>query len=381
MFSILGLFLFILPLALAASSSVEPATLCVALYLISFLAFSAVWIVVRGLSLEKLRLLKYPLSLITLLLMIAAAFSIKHFQGLEEIFKYAVGLIFFLMIAPLPDNEKKQLVPAIVLGAFLISIIALYQYFPGFNILRDYVTKEKITDPFVLEKIAQRRIFFPFPTPAILGGYLAMILPLAFYSKKRMLFSIPLIGALLLTRSLGALLSLTIVATVLFLWQAHLSKEKAFGLLLLGAIFGCIFALRTHNPSHHLLPAFSFKTRLHYWKETWAIIWAHPLTGVGLGNFDLPQSRYAHNSFLQLWAEAGLVGIVAFCWLVAAILRNGWKRIHEPSEKPLALGLMAGVCIFLVHNLMDFTFFLPAISFIGWAMLGLLYCPPSQTDR
>lgn len=379
MVSLLSLFILILPSTLASSSSVEPATPFASLYLILFLMFSACWTMVRGLSPEKLRPLKYPLVLIALLLMITSASSIQHFQGREELFQYTLGLILFLMIAILPENEKKRLVPAIVLGALLISVFAIFQYFFGFDLLREYVMKEKIVDPFVLEKIAQRRVFFPFPTPGILGGYLIMTLPLAFLSKKGRLFSIPLIFALLLTKSLGALLSLTIVATVLGLLHPPISKKKIFVFLALGVILGCVLILRTNNPSQHLLPAFSLTTRIDYWKETWEIIRAHSLTGVGLGNFDLPRSRFAHNFFLQLWAETGFVGIASFLWLITVILKNGWKRLQNPSERTQAMGLIAGICIFLVHNFMDFTFFLPAISFVWWAMMGLLYTPPEDS--
>lgn len=381
MLSLFVLFILILPLALAPLSSAEPATPFASLYLVLFLVFAVVWTFIKGLSQEKLRPLKYPLILVSLLLMIAVACSLKRAPGLEEIFRYALGLILFVIIAPLSENDKKRLFPALLGGALLISVLALHQYYFGFTLLQDYVLKEKITDPFVLEKIAQRRVFFPFPTPGILGGYLAMILPLAFRSKKGILLSLPLIFALLLTKSLGALLSIAIVVTVLFLFKTHLPKKRALLLLLLGAVLGGVFVLRTHNSSQHLLPAFSAAARLGYWRETWEIIRAHPLTGIGLGNFDLPKSLYAHNFLLQLWAEAGLAGIVSFFWLVAATLKSGWKRLQESHEKSQALGLLTGISIFFVHNLMDVTFFLPATSLMAWVLMGLFYAPPKDLPK
>ncbi|MEI7750664.1 MAG: hypothetical protein WCJ71_01120, partial [Candidatus Omnitrophota bacterium] len=98
---------------------------------------------------------------------------------------------------------------------------------------------------------------------------------------------------------------------------------------------------------------------------------------VGFGNFDLTGSRYAHNSFLQLWAEAGLINIASFLWLIVLVLKNSWRS----SESKLKAGLFGGVCVFLVHNLMDFSFFLPAVSFIWWIMLGLLYSPGAQGEK
>ncbi|MFA5159354.1 MAG: O-antigen ligase family protein [Candidatus Omnitrophota bacterium] len=261
--------------------------------------------------------------------------------------------------------------------ALLISFLAIFQYFFGFQLLLNYVKETKIVDFFVLEKIVERRVFFPFPTPAILGGYLAMILPLTLSPKKKILFLLPLGLALLLTKSLGALLSLAIVFMAFFLMRAHSRLKKALALLALGMILGCLFAVRADNPRQHLLPIFSMVSRFHYWKDTWEIIRAHPLTGVGLGNFDLAGSRYAHNSFLQLWAETGIVTVVSFLWLIVIILKNSWKL----SERKLTTGLVAGICVFLVHNLMDFSLFLPAVSSIWWIMLGLLYLPTRQGEK
>jgi putative inorganic carbon (hco3(-)) transporter len=377
MLSMLGLLIFFLPLALSSSNSVEPDTLSSSLSFVLLLVFSALWIMLKGLSLEKLRPIKYPLFCFAFFLTLSSVFSIKQSQNLDELFKYAMGFILFLLIAPLSEDGKKKLVPEIVLTALVISFLAIYQYFFGFQVLMDYLKETKIADPFVLEKITERRVFFPFPTPAILGGYLAMILPLALSPKKKILFLLPLALALLLTRSLGALLSLGSVFTIFFLMQPHSRLKKSLVLLAFAAILGGMFFLRTASPRESLLPFFSMSSRLHYWEETWEIIRTHPVTGVGFGNFDLLGSRYTHNSFLQLWAEAGIVNIVSFLWLITIILKNSWRS----PERRLKAGLFAGVCVFLVHNLMDFSLFLPAVGYIWWIMLGLLYSPTFQGEK
>jgi O-antigen ligase len=243
--------------------------------------------------------------------------------------------------------------------------------------LLNYIKETKTADSFVLEKIAEQRVFFPFPTPAILGGYLAMILPLALNPQKRILPLLLLAFALLLTKSLGALLSLMLVFTVFFIMQPHSGFKKIMAFLAFGTVLWGMFMLRAESPKQNLLPFFSMTSRLSYWKDTWEIIRANPWTGVGLGNFDLAGSRYAHNSFLQLWAEAGMATVVSFFWLIVIILKNSFR----PSNRKLTTGLAVGVCVFLVHNLMDFSFFLPAVSFIWWIMLGLLYFPVAEGGK
>jgi hypothetical protein len=69
--------------------------------------------------------------------------------------------------------------------------------------------------------------------------------------------------------------------------------------------------------------------------------------------------------------------MVSFLWLVIAVLKSSWKA----TGRMLGAGLAAGVLVFLAHNLMDFSFFLPAVSFVGWIMLGLLYFPASPCEE
>jgi O-antigen ligase len=381
MHACLGLFIFLLPLSLASSSAVEPEILLSAAYFALLLIFLAVWIIVKGLSFKKLETIQYPAIILSLLLVMAVPFTLNRSNGLWEIAQFATGLILFLVAASLDERGKNRLAAEIVLGALVISLLAIFQYFFGFQLLSDYVQRTNITDPFVLEKIAQRRVFFPFPTPGILGGYLAMVLPLALCSGKRAFFAIPIGLALLLTQSLSALLSLMVILAAFYIWKSRSSKKKAFVLLGLGMVLGGMFALRTSNTHQHLLPSFSAAARLDYWKETLRVISAHPWLGAGFGNFDLQPSRYAHNSFLQLWAETGVAGMAVFIWLWAAIFRNGWKHISSFYKDRQKWALLAGIGIFLVHNLMDFTLFLPAVSFIWWVMLGMFTVPASEEEK
>lgn len=86
----------------------------------------------------------------------------------------------------------------------------------------------------------------------------------------------------------------------------------------------------------------SFLDRAEIWINTAAMIAQHPLGGVGLGSFDFdyPRSAHfglidrtflqsptdymgaAHNEYLQLWAELGVVGVLLAGWLVWAAVRG-----------------------------------------------------------
>lgn len=136
-------------------------------------------------------------------------------------------------------------------------------------------------------------------------------------------------------------------------------------------IIGAVLISRLMVQKLHAQPLFSAVMRLNYWQDTLRIIKLHPWLGIGPGNFNLAQSRYTHNSYLQVWAEMGILGIISFLWLAIAVLKSSLKNIKNPLHKALTIPLLIANVIFLLHNLVDFSFFLPEVSLIWWVILGL----------
>jgi O-antigen ligase len=111
------------------------------------------------------------------------------------------------------------------------------------------------------------------------------------------------------------------------------------------------------------------------------IIKKHALSGVGLGNFNLPQCRYAHNSYLQIWAEMGILGIISIFWIIISILKLSLNSLKTHSNKIEIAGLFTANIVFLTTNSVDFGFFLPEVVFIWWVILGLLYSSASTIQN
>jgi len=338
------------------------------IYTIVLFLFFAFWIIYKkGLSVTRIQALKHPFALLSIFLLISFAFSTNKLISLQEFYKYAGGIILFLIVQSLADKDKPPVARTILLVGLIISVIAIYQYFFGLRHTIEYMNKYKITDNFVLGTLQSKRIFFPFVTPNILAGYLCMIIPLALLYKDKLLFIFPIATAILLTGSVGALFSI-FLGTIIYLYlQKRINGKKIAFLFMLLAVIGITFCLRSTTQKQHLQPMFSFYTRLDYWKEALKIILHHPLTGIGIGNFNLLQSRYAHNSYLQLGAEIGILGLIFFVWLIIKIIRDGLR--NGTAYKNVFL---FAITVFLFHNLFDFSFFLPEVSFIWWVILGLL---------
>jgi len=315
--------------------------------------------------------LRPPLILFILALIASTLLSQDRIHSLREFPQYLIGLLLFIIPFSLSPENKKRVISTIILAGISISFLAIYQYFFGFEYILNYLAKEKIPPAAALiGYLSQRRAFLPFISPNTLAGYLIMIIPLSLSLKKRIFFILPLGLALLFTKSLGALFSLFIGLMLYFYLNNQKSRRKIALLSSLSAIILLVFLLRQNSGSQFSQPGFSVLRRWDYWKETLGIIKLFPFLGVGPGALNLSQSRYAHNAYLQIWAEMGVLGIASFLWLIAetySLIRRDFM-----SKKEISI-LSAALFAFLIHNLIDFTFFLPEVSLIWWIISGI-YC-------
>ena len=336
-------------------------------YSVFLLFFIMLWIALKGVNLRNIQLLKFPIILLFLSLIISVGFSINRQNSLYELYNYASVIPLFFIAGSLKDADRRGLVRAILISGLVISILALYQYFFGLKNTLNFLVKNKTVDPFAVNYLQTNRVFFPFITPNILAGYLAMLVPLSFINKDRLFFIVPFSLALFVTGSIGGWLSVFWGLAIYFYLNGKMDKRRISFLCVIFVLTAIIFFLRSVTQKQHMQPMFSLAARLTYWQDTLGIILRHPLTGIGIGNFDLMDSRYAHNSYLQLCAETGILGLISFVWLIAAVIKNSLKNTNSYRN-----ALLSAVAVFLIHNLFDFSFFLTEISLIWWAILGFL---------
>ncbi|HPT39211.1 MAG TPA: O-antigen ligase family protein [Candidatus Omnitrophota bacterium] len=340
-------------------------------YSLVFLICLGVYLIYKRPVFAKNQALVWPLSLFYLALCLSVIFSQDRSNSLALVYQYLNGLGLLWVAVSLSEKNKLLTIRTLILAGLAVSLLSLYHYFFGFSHVLDYSSANNLTSPFILDYLQRKRAFFPFVTPGALGGYLAMIFFLVLACKNRFWPAGLIFTALLLTKSLGAFLSL-LCALVVYLGVQGKLKKNHFrilaGLLLLLII---MIVWRSSTQKEHLQPVFSALMRINYWQESLAIIKGHPFVGIGLGNFNLPNSRYAHNAYLQIWAEMGILGLASFLWMIAVIFRNCLKKLAQLPDKKQIAGLLAASSVFLIHNLFDFTFFLPEIALVWWVILGL----------
>jgi O-antigen ligase len=117
-----------------------------------------------------------------------------------------------------------------------------------------------------------------------------------------------------------------------------------------------------------------YSMRGEIWENTWAVIRHHPLMGVGLGAFETAYPIYsrdngmggivaeAHNDYLQILADAGIVGAALALWFIVAIFRAVARGVRSQDRllAGIVLGAGAGLFGLLVHSVFDFNLHLPS---------------------
>jgi O-antigen ligase len=125
------------------------------------------------------------------------------------------------------------------------------------------------------------------------------------------------------------------------------------------------------------------------WRDTLRLIRDFPICGTGLGSYGLTYTLYkksytgplfythAHNDYLELAAETGLVGLVLVIYSIIAFYRQAWAclRLSSSTADPLryflTIGCLSGVFAILVHALTEFNLQIPANAFYFSFALGL----------
>lgn len=302
----------------------------------------------------------------------------------------AVGLAVAVMVT---NGEEADPVAWLRNGLILSAamVVALYGWREKFAVARE------LKDP-------TWQIFSTFFNPNSLGGFLAMISPLALAATladralwRRLLWgfcAIALVSAIVPTKSKGAMVACAaalLLYLVLLAWQSPRLKKLAAAVVIIGVVAIVAAALLAWQVApardwsvHTLrLNSQSNMFRMLTWKGTLRLFEAYPGLGVGPGAFKYVYPRYAilgyteaaHQNYLQMFAELGTGGGIVFLWLLASVLLTGGRAIaaaRDLSQRCWAIGGICSVVALMAHSLLDYDWYIGAINLSFWLVAGML---------
>ena len=201
--------------------------------------------------------------------------------------------------------------------------------------------------------------------------------------------------ALLLSGSRGGLVALLAqISLLIFLTtRAHGAKKVALrvalSVVLIGAVIaGAFFVGGETSLSRFAETAVSkdiTTNRTHIWSITINAIKSNLPFGAGLGAFAQAYTPYddfnglerveqAHNDYLQVLADAGLIGALIGGFLLFLIFRVGRQGISVENtfRRGVAVGALSGMFAILIHSIFDFVLHTTAVSVLFLTLFAML---------
>jgi hypothetical protein len=127
----------------------------------------------------------------------------------------------------------------------------------------------------------------------------------------------------------------------------------------------------------------TFESRTAFITTGLRMVAAAPVFGVGIGRYFemsgrfMPSSIYwfffhenAHNNFLQIGGELGMVGPAAFVWLLTAAALRVTRGLRASPRDQLLAGALSGLAAFVVTWMSGHPLLVPEVAFPFWILAG-----------
>ncbi|MFN0158019.1 MAG: O-antigen ligase family protein [Bacteroidota bacterium] len=315
--------------------------------------------------------------------------------SIAELLRLTACVMIFFTVQQLVST-KRDLQSLILVVAILTAIVCSV----GFV---QYFFAEQLTLEFYLGEA--RRVGSTLGNPSFLGGFIALVLPLfvsqalATHSNKRWFYGILAVclGVLLLfTQSRSGIVATTVALIVLATfstrgWRAVLPLLIA--VVVAGTLVIVLFApqlTQRFEETFDYGPQSTLERRLFFWEAGVKAFQDAPLLGHGIGTFERVMVQYrspeywivksedivphAHNEFIELGTELGIIGLGLFGWLLWRIFGTGFRSVRNGKEweRLTALGMMCGLLGLLLDNLTNVSLRQTPVLMMMWLVIGMI---------
>lgn len=244
-----------------------------------------------------------------------------------------------------------------------VTLWAVFQFVTGYG----------IPSPWNVAISAGRRATGPFPFPNALA---LLVVPIGVwaFARKYWFVTAAALFAALLARSDGGVGALLIACWVVLLFDKRWRKP-ALGVALAAVLaIGIIPQVREPFVKLVTFQDWSGRVRVWMWDETLQMLRDRPVTGAGLGGYPSTVApyhghdfieifQYPHNIVLNVWSETGLLGLIAFAWILWT-----WSRYTLHASRVVVLAPLIAI---LIHGLVDVPYFKNDLAIAFWMLVFL----------
>ena len=308
-------------------------------------------------------------------------------SGFFYVLKYVeYFVVYYMVVNNVQDRaHARRLVIAALLTAAIVSVVGIAQIPSG----------ERVSAPFEGE----------IGEPNTFGGYMLLMMAIAggvaleTHRFRVRAICLGLLGlmALPFTFTLSRASYLGVVPALLVLAWLTRQRRLMMGVVLLLAVSSPILAITLPSAvTKRVLYTFepekgqatvrlgkvgldpSTSARLISFQSAIGGWLSRPVFGYGVTGFGFMDAQYA-----RVLVETGAVGLAAFAWLIATVMRfslSAFRTLREPEDRGVALGFLAGTVGLLLHAIGSNTFIIVRIMEPFWFFAGIVLMLP-QLER
>lgn len=314
--------------------------------------------------------------------------------GLYKAYIVEPVLFFYLFVNVMKEDRHLRL----ALWALGGSVVVI-----GFTALLQYIGLLPVVEPYASELPMRATSLFAFPTAVgkLVGPIVALFIAYVLLRRRTeshsgnwFFIGVVAFGliALLLSVSRGAvagIIAATVFISFFSVWKKWI-WTCIFGLILLAVV---IPPVRSEIVSVVTGSDTSTDVHMVMWKGTVRLIQDRPIFGAGLAGFPIVYADYkeaSHVEFfpnpdhliLTLWVEMGLVGLIAFTWIIMKYFKEGIRvsSTGDPERRTLVVGLLAAMVALIAHGFLDTPYFKNDLAIVFWTLVGMMVVTKRAED-
>lgn len=310
----------------------------------------------------------------------------------------AYGFLIFIVVQSFRSTETK----------YFGNILALFgSLYAVFAVLQSVTSSGKIYWRIIPQTAS---VFGSYVNHNHYAGLIEMLLPFSLIlvfkgSRPGAVLVLQIFGAIVmaasvfLSKSRGGMVAVSFeVIFFAVIWIRFFSAKRGMAFVMIfGAATAAILAAIAPEQVISRITDLHDPARLLIHRDSIRMFLAHPLLGSGFGTFANAFRHYrtffdgffvnhAHDDYLELVLETGVIGFATAIWFLSVVYREGFRNLsgaRESESATVSAAALVGCTGLLVHSFVDFNLHVPgnAALFYVLAAVATLHFAETKTHH
>ena len=363
-----------------------------------------------------------PMALFLLWALISFFWSFNlHLATISWVQYLTYALLFFIVLNSFTSkNSISALFHTLIISLFVVSIIGLSQ---------QYLSDITLIKQFYYQFVAPAASF---ANKNLASHFVVMTIPLSFLmfivtKNKRLSFAYSLVTffslwyvIIIAARQAYVAIFVELLVIVLFLVFDYVKNNNTFLksiqhikikiITFIFLIFSLFIVSNFSSDGFDLSKGGKLESvakisleggssRIPAWKNTIEMIKDHPIAGVGIGQWQEHYPLYydasapdvifgdtirltkAHNEYLEMFANVGIVGFLPLLWIFIIVFKGTWNKLKSNDDRGRVLAISMGMVGFTVVAFFSFPIWAYVSAFILFIFIALVDNMTSTVEK